>query len=185
MATGASTADLAIVLVDARQGVLRADAAPFDHRLAARHPPHRAGGQQDRPRRISTRRCSTGSSPTMRDFAEDLGFAIDRADPDVGALRRQCHAALGQDRPGMPGRRWSSISRRSWSTMPPSKAVPLSGAVCEPPEPRFPRLCRHGRLRLGRAGRRGRRRQVRQGRRASSASSPRAATCRAPSPARR
>ena len=39
MATGASTADLAVVLVDARQRRPAADAAPFLHRLAARHPP--------------------------------------------------------------------------------------------------------------------------------------------------
>ena len=48
-------------------------------------------------------------------------------------------------------------------TLPAERAVPLPGAVCEPPQPRLPRLCRHDRLRLDRAGRRGRGRQVRQG----------------------
>jgi 3'-phosphoadenosine 5'-phosphosulfate sulfotransferase (PAPS reductase)/FAD synthetase len=47
MATGASTADLAIVLVDARKGPADPDPAPQLHRLAAGHPPRGAGGQQD------------------------------------------------------------------------------------------------------------------------------------------
>ena len=38
MATGASTADLAIILVDARKGILDADPPPRLHRFAARHP---------------------------------------------------------------------------------------------------------------------------------------------------
>ena len=52
MVTGASTADLAIVLVDARNGVRRADAPPRLHRVAARHPAPRRRGQQDGPRRL-------------------------------------------------------------------------------------------------------------------------------------
>ena len=47
MATGASTADLAIVLIDARKGVLRQTRRHSYHRLAARHPACGAGGQQD------------------------------------------------------------------------------------------------------------------------------------------
>ena len=58
MATGASNADLAIVLVDARKGLLIADPSPFDHRFAARRPSCRACGQQDRPRRLSRDRLS-------------------------------------------------------------------------------------------------------------------------------
>ena len=49
MATGASTADLAIILVDARKGVLHAIAPPRFHRIAAGHPAHRSRGQQDGP----------------------------------------------------------------------------------------------------------------------------------------
>ena len=70
MATGASTADLAVVLIDARQGVLAPDPAAFDHRLAARHPPRRARHQQDRPGRLrpgrvrAHRRGLRGSSRT-------------------------------------------------------------------------------------------------------------------------
>ena len=38
MATGASTADVGVILIDARLGVLAADAPPRVHRVAARHP---------------------------------------------------------------------------------------------------------------------------------------------------
>ena len=52
MATGASTADLAVVLVDARTGLARADPPPPRRRGDARHPPPRARSQQDGPRRL-------------------------------------------------------------------------------------------------------------------------------------
>ena len=52
MVTGASTADLAVILLDARKGVLRAVQAPRLHQRAARHPPHRGRRQQDGPRRV-------------------------------------------------------------------------------------------------------------------------------------
>ncbi len=47
MATGASTADLAVMLVDARKGRADADAPAHLYRLAARHPARRARRQQD------------------------------------------------------------------------------------------------------------------------------------------
>ena len=47
MATGASTADLAVVLIDARKGVLRANAPAFADLLASGNPSHRRGGEQD------------------------------------------------------------------------------------------------------------------------------------------
>ena len=47
MATGASTADLAIVLIDARHGVLAAVAPPRVHRHPAGHPPPGGRGQQN------------------------------------------------------------------------------------------------------------------------------------------
>jgi hypothetical protein len=55
MVTGASTADLAVILIDARKGVLTADAAPQLHRLAARHQARRARDQQDGSRRLLAR----------------------------------------------------------------------------------------------------------------------------------
>ena len=47
MATGASNANLAILLVDARKGLLTQTLPPRGDRLAARHSPCRAGRQQD------------------------------------------------------------------------------------------------------------------------------------------
>ena len=89
------------------------------------------------------RRAITRPSP------RGLGFALDRADPDLGALRRQCHRALGAACPGTRARRCSSISRRvDVDERPRRPAVPLSGAMGQPAEPRFPRLCRHGRVGL-------------------------------------
>ena len=46
------------------QGAADADPSPFDHRVAARRPPRRARGQQDRPRRLRARRSFAGSWPT-------------------------------------------------------------------------------------------------------------------------
>ena len=126
------------------------DQAPFDHRLAARHPPRRARRQQDRSRRLrqgGLRRDRRG----LRGLRAEPRLRVDRADPDLGALWRQCHQALGPDAHGIPARRCSSIWRRSSSTtIPAERAVPLSGAVCEPPQSRLPRLCRHDRVGLDR-----------------------------------
>ena len=46
---GASTADLAIILIDARNGVLPQSRRHAVHRVAAGHSAHRGGGQQDGP----------------------------------------------------------------------------------------------------------------------------------------
>ena len=56
MATGASTADLAVILVDARKGDPDPDPAAQLHLFAARRPPCGAGGQQDRPGRLRRQR---------------------------------------------------------------------------------------------------------------------------------
>ena len=79
MVTGASTADLALVLVDARNGVVEQSPAPRVHRVAAAHPAPRAVRQQDGPRRLrprtSSRRSRTSSarSPRKLDIT-DLTF---------------------------------------------------------------------------------------------------------------
>ena len=72
MVTGASTADLALVLVDARKGVDRAVPAPRVHRLAAADPAPRAVRQQDGPRRLRRGASSRRSSDEFRDFATKL-----------------------------------------------------------------------------------------------------------------
>ncbi len=52
MVTGASTADLAVDPDRCAQGRADPDAAPFLSRPPARHPPYRAGGEQDGPGRL-------------------------------------------------------------------------------------------------------------------------------------
>ena len=52
MVTGASTADLAVILIDARKGVLTQTRRHSYLVPPDRHPPHRAGGQQDGPGRL-------------------------------------------------------------------------------------------------------------------------------------
>ena len=52
MVTGASTADLALILLDARKGMPRAVPAPRGDRVAAPGAPPRAVRQQDGPRRL-------------------------------------------------------------------------------------------------------------------------------------
>ena len=64
MVTGASTADLAVVLVDARNGVRRAVAPARLPVRAARDPPHRRLREQDGPRSTGTRTASARSSAT-------------------------------------------------------------------------------------------------------------------------
>ena len=65
MATGASTADVAIILVDARKGPAAADAPPFLHRVDARRAARDRRRQQDRPRRLRRKTCSGRSSATI------------------------------------------------------------------------------------------------------------------------
>ena len=61
MATGASTADVAILLVDARNGVRIAVASPCAHCAAARHHGFRPRHQQDGPGRLRPRRVREDS----------------------------------------------------------------------------------------------------------------------------
>ncbi len=91
--------------------------APFDHRLAARHPAcdvainkiDLVGFDQQVFDRIAA---------DYSEFAKSLELQVDRADPDLGALRRQCHRTVPSRSAGIPARRCSSISKRSWLTTP-------------------------------------------------------------------
>ena len=148
MVTGASTANLAIVLVDARQGVARADAPAHLHRLAAGHPAPRRRGQQDGPRRLergasSSRSASEFAAWSAKLDVHDVTFipisalngdnvvdalgehALVRR-PDAALPPRDVHIALGPE----PDRR------------------PLPGAVGDPAaDRRAPRLSRLRRAR--------------------------------------
>ncbi len=66
MVTGASTANLSIVLVDARARRDRAEPPPHRHRLAAAHSAPRRRGQQDGPRRLERSSASSRSARSSR-----------------------------------------------------------------------------------------------------------------------
>jgi bifunctional enzyme CysN/CysC len=91
MATGASTADLAVLLIDARKGVLTQTRRHAYIALLLGHPPRRPGHQQDRPRRLRPARFERDRR-RVRHFAEGLGFARS-PHPALGPLRRQRHRA--------------------------------------------------------------------------------------------
>ena len=90
MVTGASTADLAVLLVDARKGVLTQTRRHSYLGEAARHPPVRARGEQDGPGRVTTRARSTRSPPIIGVFAgQDRNRRVGRHS-GFGADGRQC-----------------------------------------------------------------------------------------------
>ena len=161
MVTGASTADLAIVLVDARNGLT-------EQTPAARLPGHAAAGaapgargEQDGPGRLRAGRVRAD----RRGVHRVRGQAGDRrpdVHPDLGAARRQRGAAVGQH----------AVVRRAVAAAPPGAPAhrvgpepdrrPVPGAVRDPAAPghrpgpaRLPRLRRPGRRRRAQAGRRG------------------------------
>ena len=115
MVTGASTADLAIVLVDARKGVVEQTRrhAFIASLLGIRA--RRRRGQQDGPRRLRRGGASTRSCASSARCRPRLRVRDDDVHPDQRAARRQRRRALGGD--GLVRRRCrcSSTSRRSRS----------------------------------------------------------------------
>ena len=113
MVTGASTADLAIVLVDARKGVIEQSAPPRLPRLAAARPAPGGLRQQDGPRRLrrgGLRRDRATSSPRSAPRLEVTDLDVH---PDLGAARRQRRRALDERCPGTRARRCSTTSSTS------------------------------------------------------------------------
>ena len=148
MVTGASTADLALVLIDAAQRHRRTVAAPRVPRVAARRPPPRAVRQQDGPRRLrpGSVRAHPQRVPGVRGEARR---ARPRVHPGVGPARRQRRRAL----------REHAVVRGLVAAAPPRVGahrlgpqpdrLPLPGAVRHPaarrPLPRLPRVRGAGR----------------------------------------
>jgi bifunctional enzyme CysN/CysC len=148
MATGASNADLAIILVDARKGLLTQTRRHAYDLLAARHPPRGAGGQQDRPGRLRP-----GDLPKHRRRFRRLrrrsAFPTDHR-------RSRCPAASATTSPPLPAHplvhrphpdRSISKSAEVETIAHRHPAVPLPGAMGQPPQSRLPRLLRHHRQR--------------------------------------
>ena len=141
MATGASTAELAVLLVDARKGLLTQTRRHSHHRLAARHPPRRPRRQQDGLGRLGQR----DSSASVREylglrrearicrrrlhsrFRALNGDNVTRAS-DADALVRRADLA----RPSRNHRGRSDRARQ---------AVPHAGAMGQSPELDFRGFC--------------------------------------------
>ena len=85
MVTGASTADLAVILDRRPQGRAHPDPAAQLPRVAARHPPRRPRGQQDGPRRLLAGGLRPRSRTTTATFAAEIGLDDITVHPDVGA----------------------------------------------------------------------------------------------------
>ena len=84
MVTGASTADLGLVLVDARQGLTEQSPPPRRAALAAAGPAPRAGRQQDGPRRL-VRRGLREDPQRVHDLRHQAQHPRPRGHPDLGA----------------------------------------------------------------------------------------------------
>ena len=95
MVTGASTAELSLVLVDARAGRGRAEQAPRLHRLAAAHPAPRGVREQDGPRRLE-RGALRGDPRGVHRVRLRPGLRGHPVRPGQRAARRQRGRALGE-----------------------------------------------------------------------------------------
>ena len=128
------------------QGRADADAAAPLSRLAARHPPRRAGGQQDGPGRLFDQDVvRRASSPTIAPSPRRSASTDIVADPDLGAARATTSPSRSADMPWY--RRAAAdarISKRSRSTTTAS-AAPFRMPVqwVNRPNLDFRGFCRH------------------------------------------
>ena len=104
MVTGASTADLAVILIDARKGVLTQTRRHTLPRLAARHPPRRAGGQQDGPGRLVDQARFDADRRRLPRLRRARSASSDVTAIPMSALQRRQHRRAARDaRPGTTG----------------------------------------------------------------------------------
>ena len=154
MATGAATCHLAIILIDARHGVLTqtrrhsfiVSLLGIKHVVVAINKMDLVDYAEDVFERI--KRDYTG-------FAAKLGHPRRPLHPHLGPQRRQ---RGGQERGHalVPGPAAPELPRDRAHRLRPQPGRPaLPGAVRPPPQPRLPRLRRHHRLRRAPQGRRG------------------------------
>ena len=156
MATGASTADLAVLLVDARKGVLTQTRrhAIIVSLLGIRHVVLAVN-------KMDLVGFDAGAFDAIdADFAGFAANARLRARHAIPMSARFGDNVTRAERRACPGTRADAArASRDASTSTTSRsgaAVPLAGAMGQPAEPRFPRLCRHHRRRPRQARRRDR-----------------------------
>ncbi len=151
MATGASQADLAIILIDARKGVLPqtrrhafiAATLGIRHAVLAVNKMDLAGFAEARFREIADAFASAVGR---------AGLRLRGADPDQRPRRRQRGAALAAH--GVAPRADPARTSRNHRRQPGRRrrAVPPAGPARPAPGRRFPRLCRNRRRRRGPSG---------------------------------
>ena len=154
MVTGASTADLAVILIDARKGVLTQTRRHSYLVSTARHPQGRAGDQQDGPGRLRR-----GDLPPDR---RRLPRSSARRSASRTSSPSRCPACAAttsprpaRTRPGTTGPTLMDYLETVEIEEPrAAPAVAPAGAVGQPAQPRLPRLCRHARQRHRRQGER-------------------------------
>ena len=146
MATGASNSELAVILIDARKGVLTQTRRHAYIASLLGHPPRRAGRQQDRPGRFLGRHLRRHRRGILA-LRREARFRKPRADPDFRALRRQRHRqerihALVQGTVAA-GASGNGRCRDGAGRI----AVPHARAMGQPSQSRLPRFLRHDRQR--------------------------------------
>ena len=157
MVTGASTADLALVLVDARKGLVEQSRRHAFLATLLQVPAHRPRRQQDGPRRLQPGGLRA-DPPGVRRLRDEAPGARPRGHPRVGAQGRQRRDPLRQD--ALVRRREPAALPREHPRRerPQPHRHPLPGPVRHPPDvrrlPRLPRLRRSGRRRRPQEGRR-------------------------------
>ncbi len=178
MVTGASTADLAVILIDARKGVLTqtrrhsylAHLIGIRHVVLAVNKMDLVGYDQARVRRASS--PTTASSPTS------IGIDDFAGDPDLGPRGRQHHRALGQHALVRGPDADRAPRDRRGRRRPPTQARPFRMPVqwVNRPNLDFRGFCRPDRRRARAAGRRRARAALGQDHHDQRASSPWTAT---------
>ena len=144
MATGASNAELAVILVDARKGVLRANSASFADLLHAQDTPCGRGNKQDRSRRLSQ-----GDLRSDRPLIIPLSLRSSALARSCRSRSRPASATMSRRRQptrrGIDGPTLLGLSRNDrHRERNCAEAVPLPGTMGQPAQSRFPRLCRNG-----------------------------------------
>ena len=154
MATGASTADVAIILIDARYGVLEQSRRHAYIAVAARHP---APGRCciNKMDLVDYRRAGlhAASPPTSNASPDSSASGPSRPFP-ISALEGDNVVKPSQRMPWYHGPYAARAPGDGADRRPPATLrVPLAGAVRAPPAPRLPRLRRPDRQRRDQAGR--------------------------------